>query len=97
MCFRFCFTKFQISSLLAGVEFGKSIVVPSEGWIVFGRLGNTLEKAQWLTSLDADWIEWSYLYSGDNSFKTSQCIFQVYITKQFHFSLKEEEKTQIQQ
>ena len=59
------------------MEFGKSIVVPSQGWIVVGRLGSTMKKAQQLTSLDADWKEGPDFISKEDAYKTSDCIFQV--------------------
>ena len=70
---------FQIASLLAGVEYGKSVFVPSQGWAVFGQLGNSLNKSQLLPTLDGEWTEGPELM---NSFAHSerQCMFEVKIS-----------------
>ena len=60
---------------MAGVEFGKSVYVPSEGWIVFGRLGNSLNTSQKLTSLDSDWKAGPAQLQGYH--KEAQCLVQV--------------------
>ena len=66
----------QIASLIAGVEFGKSVYVPSVGWAVFGQLGNKLNRSQVLPTLDGEWQEGPEL-AGPNAHKASQCMFQV--------------------
>jgi len=63
---------------LAGVEFGKSVYIPSQGWAVFGKLGNNLDKAQLLTSLDAEWKEGPALI-GSDAHSEKQCLFEVTI------------------
>jgi hypothetical protein len=70
---------------MAGVEYGRSVYVPSEGWIVFGRLGNSLETAQKLTSLDSDWKAGPALLQGYH--KEAQCLVQV-IKKETKFHVE---------
>ena len=77
---------FQIASLLAGVEYGKSVFVESQGWAIFGRLGNDLQKAQLLPSLNSDWKEGPPLISDLRAHKQGQCIFQVFF--KFKFCIK---------
>jgi hypothetical protein len=54
------------------------VYVESQGWAVFGRLGNNLQKAQLLPSLDSDWKEGTLLLLEPLAHKEGQCIVQVY-------------------
>jgi hypothetical protein len=63
------------------VEYGGSVYVPSVGWIVYGQLGNNLENAQQLDSLESDWKKGPKLVDDLTAHKEEQCIFQVYIVK----------------
>ena len=67
----------QIASLIAGVEHGGSVYVPSVGWVVYGQLGNDLETAQQLDTLESDWKKGPKLVEDLNAHKEGQCIFQV--------------------
>jgi hypothetical protein len=56
--------------------------VESQGWAVFGRLGNNLQKVQLLSSLNSDWKEGPPLISDLQAHKQGQCIFQVFFMVQ---------------
>jgi hypothetical protein len=58
------------------VEYGKSIYVPSFGWAVIGRLGNDLNAAQVLSSLDAEW-KLGQAMGKNETFSDKICMFQV--------------------
>jgi len=60
------------------VEYGKSVYIESQGWAVFGRLGNEMQNSQLLTSLNSDWKEGPPLISDAHAHKEGQCILQVY-------------------
>jgi hypothetical protein len=60
------------------VEYGKSVYIESQGWAVFGRLGNEMQNSQLLTSLNSDWKEGPPLISDADAHKEGQCILQVY-------------------
>jgi hypothetical protein len=62
--------------LPSGVEYGKSIYVPSFGWAVIGRLGNDLNAAQVLSSLDAEWKVGPAMGKNE-TFGDKICMFQV--------------------
>jgi hypothetical protein len=59
------------------VEHGGSVYVPSVGWIVYGQLGNSLENAQQLDSLESDWKKGPKLLGDPTAHNEEQCIFQV--------------------
>jgi len=58
------------------VEYGKSVFIPSQGWAVFGQLGNNLTKAQLLPTVDGEWTEGPELMSSQAHME-KQCMFQV--------------------
>ena len=59
------------------MEYGKSVYVQSQGWAVFGRLGNELQNSQLLPSLNSDWKEGPPLISDEQAHKEWQCVVQV--------------------
>jgi hypothetical protein len=60
------------------VEHGVSTYVPSVGWVVYGQLGNNLENAQQLDSLESDWKQGPKLIDDLRAHKEEQCTFQVF-------------------
>ena len=59
------------------MEYGKSVFVQSQGWAVFGRLGNELQYSQLLPSLKSDWKEGPPLILDEKAHNERQCIVQV--------------------
>jgi hypothetical protein len=53
---------FQTANLVAGSKYRNDVFVPSQGWVFFGGLGNTLTTAQKLTGIDAAWTVGPELY-----------------------------------
>jgi len=63
---------------MAGVEFGRSVYVPSQGWVVFGQLGNNLDTAQVLPTVDGEWKAGPNIST--QLLNDSFCVVQVFFT-----------------
>ena len=68
---------FQTQNLLSATSDGGSVVVPGQGWIIFG--GNNQTKAQRLTAIGQAWEEGPAVQQAS---VYSQCVVQVSLTKQ---------------